>query len=594
MTQKTKRFIASLLVACALFSCNASTANAKSLYESRADANYFLLQEILDLYVEKSLYETDKETLIEQMLYNFIAKNPDALPSLANAALRANDPYSSYYDSSLGYMSSTNTSFGIIVTDSASFDDDDPKKSSPGVYITEVLKGTNAEFAGLLAGDRIVALEGLNVEGLTLAGVRILLSYFPLEKKDPSKSKIYNEFVTSKEKINTEEYEKYTKLLWNPEREVSFEVERTLHDGSKALIQISVPRGLAPNKNVSLYINKELAIATIEISAFDTDTVEKDFIEAFEEAKNAGCKKLIIDLRDNLGGYFDAAKNIGSLFTQGEKVMFYIKSRDTQEPVPTYSSNNYIGDTFEEYAVLINEATASAAELLAHLLREGVGAAIIGEQSFGKALGQQIFDVSNGDSFTITSFELLTSDKTSYNNIGIIPDHEVPILPVKYEFPTGLSHFNHENYVEIKDGVSNDATLALEQRFGILGIMRESAIDGYCDESTRAAILAFRIINLGNKENSTEITPDFVTTMTIYINGYKDRYLNTDSQKEVALLYLQNHSQGKRLAKECRTAFEKYEKAIAEREERERLEIEKALEEEQNAASEEPSSADEN
>ena len=197
MTKRIKSIIAALLAGCTVFSGSIIPVNALSLYDMSAKDNYSLLQGILDLYVETSLYKTEKSYLIEQMLYNFIAQNPELLPALANAALSANDPYSAYHMSTSGFMASTSKSYGIVVSDSDSFPDDAPRKAVEGVYITDVVKGSNAEFAGLLPGDRIVSLDGMNVEGLTNLSVRYLLAYFPLVNKDPENSKVFNEFSST-------------------------------------------------------------------------------------------------------------------------------------------------------------------------------------------------------------------------------------------------------------------------------------------------------------------------------------------------------------------------------------------------------------
>lgn len=566
MTKRIKKIIASLLAGCAVCSGSVFSVSAQSLYDRQANDNYRLLQEIIDLYVETSLYKTDRETLVNQMLYNFIAANPDLVPVLANAALKSNDPYSAYHPASSGFMAATTKSYGIVINESSSFENDDPRKTADSLYITEVLNNSNAKFAGILPGDRIVSLDGMNVEGLTLQGVKYLLAFFPIVNKNPEDSKIYQEFSQAGIDPSSERASEYTKLFWNPEKEVTFGLERTSEDGTKYLVEINVPKGFSENKDVYLFTNKENSVATIEFVAFDTETVVEKFTHAFEEAKKSGCKKLIIDLRDNPGGYFEAAHKLGSLFTKGVKPMFYVRNRDSEEPIAYMSTDNYIGDYFEEYVVLINSNTASAAELFAYILREGVGAAIIGETSYGKALGQTGYSIPNGDMFTITTFELLTADKTPYNGVGIVPDIEVPLVPRKYEFPTGLSHFNHENYVTIYDGITNDATLALEQRFGILGIMRDSAIDGLCDESTRAAILAYKYAGMNDYAPNSDIDNGMVSNMTVTINTYKDRYVLADTQTDVANLYLENHSRGKRLAKECRNELAAYEKARAEKE----------------------------
>lgn len=560
---------------------------AESLAQTEGESSYILLQEIIDLYLETSLYETDRETLINDMLYNYLMSNPHMFAALANAMLSANDPYSAYYKANSGFLEPTGKSFGIVVADSESFDDDDPRKKTGGVYITEVLSESNAEFAGILPGDRFISLEGLNVEGLSVSGIKHLINYMPFKDKDPSLSEVYEKFTDIDP--NSEEYAGFVKLNWNPAREIDMVFERTYSDGSKGFVKFSVPKGTVHNKDVFLDINKEKGVASIQISAFDVEDVTEQFKKAFDEAKASGCTKLIIDLRDNPGGYFEAAIALGSLFTKGTQTMFYTKSRGDEELNPVMSDGTYIGDSFEKYTVLINENTASAAELFAYILQSQQGATLIGEKSFGKAVGQNVYNVINGDSFTITNFEIYRADKTSYNLVGLVPDITVPAVPRKYEFPTGLSHFNHENYVEITDGAENGPTLALEQRFGILGLLRSDAIDGVCDDSTRAAVMIYKRVVMNDKEPDGNVSFDMVTYLTASINAYKDRYLYIDSQYDVALLFLENESRGKRLAKEYITENNKYEQMR----EAEREAAEKEYEEQREAERESEMTDDE-
>ena len=572
-----KKFTASLLAALLLLSYTPN-ASASSLSDVSTEMSYSLLQDIIDLYLETSLYESDRETLINTMLYNYLASDPLALASLANALLSANDPYSAYYLADSGFLSDSSKAYGVIVEDSDGFDEDDSR--APGVYIRDVIKGSNAAFAGILPGDRFVAVEGVNVEGLSSAGIQNFLKLMPSADKDPSLSKVFLEF--SSEIYDPERYADFKKLNWNPAKEVSMTFERTLSDGSKSLYTTSLPKGIAKKQDVSYALDKENGYGIITVAGFDEPSIADDFLAAFYKAKDDGCDKLILDLRDNPGGYFEAAKELGSCFTKGEKVMFYTRSRG-EEPQPTYSKNNYIGDTFSEYVVLINENTASAAELFAYILHNECGAALIGETSYGKAVGQDAYTVTNGDRFTITSFEILRTDLSSYNEKGLEPDVYIPLTREKYAFPTGLSHFNSENFVEITDGARNDATLALEQRFGILGLLRSDAIDGLCDSSTRAAIYIYRALIMREKTPLDTVTFDMVASMTERINSYKDKYVYFDSQMNVATLYLTNHSRGKRLASEYITAEEKLVAAEEERRHAEEEEHRRTYEEEMNA-----------
>lgn len=577
---KPKHFFKKILSACLtaflLFS-SVPSVSAASLADSSADMNYALLQDIIDLYLDTGLYETDRETLINTMIYRYIAENPLSFPALANALLSANDPYSAYYPAESGFLSNASKSYGVLVEDSDDFEEGDTR--APGVYIRAVIEGSNAEFAGILPGDRFVALEGINVEGLSASGIQNLLKILPFESKTPSQSKVFREI--SDENLDPERREKFAELIWDFSKEITMTFERTLSDGSKADVSVSLPKGISKKQDVSYYADKENACGVITVSGFDELSIADAFLEAFYKAKDDGFDKLIIDLRDNPGGYFEAAKELGSYFVNGEEIMFYTHARD-KEPVPVMSKNNYIGDTFSEYVVLINQNTASAAELFAYILSSRCGAALIGETSYGKGVGQDAYTVTSGDRFTITSFEILRSDLTSYNEIGLEPDVSIPLTRKYYDFPTGLSFFNKDNYTEIADGVTNDATLALEQRLGILGLLRSDAIDGLCDSSTRAAILLYRARVMGEKNPSDLVDFAFLDSMTSTINGYKQKTVYFDSQMDVAKLYLINHSRGKRLATEYIAAEKKLTAAEEERrraeEEANRREYEEAME----------------
>ena len=140
-----KKVTASLLTALLLLSYTPN-ASASSLSDVSTEMSYSLLQDIIDLYLETSLYESDRETLINTMLYNYLASDPLALASLANALLSANDPYSAYYLADSGFLSDSSKAYGVIVEDSDGFDEDDSR--APGVYIRDVIKVLNPVLRG--------------------------------------------------------------------------------------------------------------------------------------------------------------------------------------------------------------------------------------------------------------------------------------------------------------------------------------------------------------------------------------------------------------------------------------------------------------
>lgn len=561
-----KKAVAALLCIC-LLSSFVVTASAMSQAEAMAYSNYYLLQDIIDIYLETSLYETDRETLINTMLFNYLSKNPLMIGALANALLSANDPYSAYYTAQDPLLRQTSASYGIIIADSESFEADDARKERPGIYISEVIEGSNADFAGIRAGDRFVALDGINVEGLTLSGIKYLLNNLPYKRKNEADSALYKEFAAPD--YDAERFMQFTLLSWDFTKEVTMTLERISDDGQVQTIDIGVSKGVSATKDVYLTIDKENSTADIQISAFNSMATFDQFKAALDTVYAQGCKNLIIDLRDNPGGQADAALLMASLFVDEGKELYYTRTRADNEPVPTLSpaGEKYDPAVFEKFLILVNENTASAAELLAYIYRSQLGAKLIGKTTFGKALGQTAYQISGGDSFTVTTLEILTLDKTSYNEIGLEPDIYVPDLTEKYVFPTGLSHFNHVNYVDIVPGAQNDAVLALEQRFGILGIIRPERIDGIFDDATATCTRIYKNVTMNDKNPTDEVTYDMVTRMTATINMYKDLNVAIDTEMNVATLYITNSSRGKRLAAEYVKAFEKHQKELEEQRE---------------------------
>lgn len=559
---KNVKKIAASLAAIGLLSAGMPAASAISIAETQGEQNYWLLQNIINLYLETSLYETDRETLIDDMLYNYLCRNPYMMPALANALLSTHDPYSAYYTADEAFLSSVGKSYGIVIMDSQSLDDDDPRKASDGIYISEVIPGSNAAFAGILPGDRLISLDGINVEGMTVNGVQKLLNILPLAPKELGQSTAAQRF--SDENFDMRAFMAFSKLDWDGTKEVEMVFSRAVPGEADARVTFSVPKGIAENKSVYLTLDRKSRTAVIEITAFDSDHLKEQFVEAFEEAKNAGMTDLILDLRDNPGGYFDQAVALGNLFTkEAGTVMFYTNSRSDVTPKAVTADDEYIGDAFSHYIVLINGSTASAAELFAYIMQSQAGAVLIGERSYGKAVGQDVYSLENGDSFSLTSFEILTVDKSSYNVSGLVPDVEVPLAPQKFDFPE-LYPFGENDGTLVGMGAKNDAVLALEQRFELLGLLRSSAVDGVFDGSTAASVMIYKNLVMNEKKPDITVTPEMIRYLTATVDSYRDSYVTVDSQMEVAQLYLVNPSRGKRLAAEYISAKKKYDQMIEE------------------------------
>lgn len=175
--------------------------------------------------------------------------------------------------------------------------------------------------------------------------------------------------------------------------------------------------------NVSAYTEYDGDTAIITVTRFDNDTgniIRKTIQDEFAK-KNV--KKVILDLRNNGGGYVSAAKDLVSLWIDGDKVLVQ-KSKNEGEDI-TYANHNQA--ILKDYptVVLVNGATASASEIVAGALKDYDKAQIIGETTFGKGVVQTLLNLSNNTLLKVTTAKWYTPSGTSLNGEGIKPDQEV-------------------------------------------------------------------------------------------------------------------------------------------------------------------------
>ncbi len=173
--------------------------------------------------------------------------------------------------------------------------------------------------------------------------------------------------------------------------------------------------------NVSYYINYDDTIAIITVTRFDTDTGTAIQREAAEFSKK-GIDKIILDLRNNGGGYVDAANDLLSLWLDGEKTMIE-KSKNALDSYE-YASRGKATLKDMKTVVLVNNQTVSASEITAVALKEYNKATIVGETTYGKGVTQILRNLSNGTMIKITNSHWYSPLGNSINGYGIIPDVE--------------------------------------------------------------------------------------------------------------------------------------------------------------------------
>ena len=151
--------------------------------------------------------------------------------------------------------------------------------------------------------------------------------------------------------------------------------------------------------------------------------------EEFEKALNTlvsqGAEGIIIDLRDNSGGWVDQARYIADLFMdKGE--LCYLKYRDEEKHGDEYKTED--GKVDVKLVILINEHSASSSEILTGALRDCAGAVTVGVKSYGKGIIQGVFPVGNkGAGYQMTIAQYFTPGGSAVHKVGITPDYEVPL-----------------------------------------------------------------------------------------------------------------------------------------------------------------------
>ena len=261
-------------------------------------------------------------------------------------------------------------------------------EESGKVIINKVFEGSPADKAGLQAGDEYLKVDNIDVSTKTLSEIAEIIT-----KGD-------NKTYTITVKRDNQEIE--TKVTSGKVEIPSVTSEVLEENGRK--------------------------IGYIQISIFASNTDEQ-FEKHLKELENQNIDKLIIDVRSNSGGDLETVINIASNFLQKEDVIVQTVLND--EVTKRYSVKN--SNKKYEIAILIDQGSASGAEVLASALNENLGSELIGQTTYGKGTVQKIKNLPSGGIIKYTTETWMTSQGKEINNIGIIPTIEVELNDKYYE-----------------------------------------------------------------------------------------------------------------------------------------------------------------
>jgi len=252
------------------------------------------------------------------------------------------------------------------------------------LVIIAPLKGTPGEKAGLKAGDIILEIDGKSTNNLT-----------------------------SDEAVGLIRGQKGTTVTLTISRE-----------GWQSTKEIKIVRDKIKVPSIEWSL-KNGDVAYIQMYQFD-QTLTDDFRAMALEIKKSPARKIVLDLRNNPGGYLDVAQNVAGWFLQNGQI---VTVEDFGETTP---KNEYKAEGNAELinypiVVLINEGSASASEILAGALRDNRGVKLIGMKSFGKGSVQQVVDMIDGSFLKITVAHWLTPKGNFISEVGLTPDIKIEI-----------------------------------------------------------------------------------------------------------------------------------------------------------------------
>lgn len=177
-----------------------------------------------------------------------------------------------------------------------------------------------------------------------------------------------------------------------------------------------------PNVESSFIVEKNKNIGYISIEKF-TDTIYEQFNKELTKLELNNLDALIIDLRNNTGGYLSGATKIAELFLEKGKIIYTLENKLSKDTTRDSTEEK------REYKVyiLVNNGSASASEILAGALKHSYGATLIGTRTYGKGKVQKTSNLSDGTMYKYTSAKWLMPNGECIDEIGIYPDLNVEL-----------------------------------------------------------------------------------------------------------------------------------------------------------------------
>ncbi len=265
------------------------------------------------------------------------------------------------------------------------------------IVVVSPLEGSPAKAAGIRAGDIILAVDGKE--------------------------------ITSDETV----YDVVAKIRGESGTKVKLTI---LHKGASEAVELEITRSEITVPSMALsYTGNNGDIAILKVNRF-TDATYNEWTSNWDEAVNSivesGAKKMILDLRGNPGGFFNAAIYAADDFLETGKII--AKEQDSEGKIQEYPSTKGGKLTDIKLVVLVDAGSASASEILSGALKQASRATIVGQQTYGKGTAQTVIDLSDGSTLHVTILKWLLPDGGWLNKDNpITPDIEVDYTSADFE-----------------------------------------------------------------------------------------------------------------------------------------------------------------
>ncbi len=355
-------------------------------------------------YVDDTFNQTDWLEARQRLLGQEYSSREAAYTALREELRALEDPYTRFLNPQ-EYSELTDQTAGEISGVGLQLERDSEART---IYITEVLPDSPAEQRGLRAGDRLMVIDGQSTERLSVSGVSRLL--------------------------RGEENSQVT-------------ITYSRNGGEPSTVILTRARLELPTVGYQLQEIDGYRIGYIRLAEFNAHATEQ-MTEAIEDLSEQDAEAFVLDLRGNPGGLLSASIEISRLWLQRGPIVNTLYR--TGEPEKISANRTALTDL--PMAVLVNDRSASSSEILTGALQDNNRAVVVGDTTYGKALVQSLYGLSDGSGLAVTIAHYYTPDGTDISQRGITPDIAVPLSQREqrelFRDPDRLGSNEDEQFVE--------------------------------------------------------------------------------------------------------------------------------------------------